>query len=70
VPRKFIGDFSESLRSLGQNLKYVPISLAHRVKNPANEIQRHVLVKKIAHRIDKNLPRLMPTQRLTENIRL
>jgi hypothetical protein len=56
VPGKFPREFHQSLGSLGQNLKYVPISFSHDIKDVANEFQRNVRMKKIAHRIDEDFP--------------
>jgi hypothetical protein len=48
----------------------VPIGFPHNIKNTAYEFQRNVRVKKIAHRIDEDLPPLIPPQRLVKYIRL
>jgi hypothetical protein len=46
------------------------MSFSHHRKDGLNEIEWHVMVKKITHRIDKDLPGLSPLQRLVNYIRL
>jgi len=70
VPSKFSSKVEESLRSLCQDLKRVPFGLTHHIKNAANEIEWNGSVKKIAHRIDKYFPRLIPPQWLVDYVRL
>jgi hypothetical protein len=60
VPRKLSSEFNESLRSLGQNLERMPIGFSHYIKNGTYKIQGHIRVEKIAHRIDEDLPRVIP----------
>jgi hypothetical protein len=70
VPGQFPYDFDKSFRPLRQNLERVPIGLSHYIEDTAYEIQGHVRMKKITHRIDKDLPRLIPSQRLVKHIGL
>jgi hypothetical protein len=70
VPGKFSRELDKSLRSLRQNLKSVPIGFPHHIENTVYEFKRNIGVKKIAHRIDKDLSRLLPLQRLVNNIGL
>jgi hypothetical protein len=37
MPRQFPHEIDKSLGALGQNLKYVPISFSHDIKDVANE---------------------------------
>jgi hypothetical protein len=48
----------------------MPTSFSHNFKDSLNKFERRVGMKKIAHRIDKDLPRLIPPQRLVKNIGL
>jgi hypothetical protein len=68
VPRKVSSKFNESLGSLGQNLKRVPLRFSHHIKNTAYEFERNVIVKKIAHRINKDFSWLIPPQRLVKYV--
>jgi hypothetical protein len=68
MPWEFPSKLDESLRSLRQDLKRMPVGSSHHIKNTAYEIQGHVRMEKIAHRIDKDLPRMSPPQRLIKHI--
>jgi hypothetical protein len=70
VPGEFRGDLSKSFRALSQDLKSMPIGLPYHIENPAYEVQRHVGMEKVAHRIDEDLPRLIPPQGLIEYVGL
>jgi hypothetical protein len=48
----------------------MPVSFVHHIKHFLNKLKRNILVKKIAHRINKDLPRLTPPQRLLKQIRM
>lgn len=41
----------------------MPVSLVHRIKHPLNEVCRHLLVKQIAHRVDKHSLGFLPGHR-------
>jgi hypothetical protein len=58
--------FQESLVALGEDLKNVPVSTSHNVADARDVLEWNVLVKEVAHRVDKDLPRASPVQRLLE----
>lgn len=51
-----------------QDLKSMPVRLAHNFENSLNEIQRHINVEKIRHRIDENVRGLFPRERDIEGV--
>jgi hypothetical protein len=48
----------------------MPGSLCHDVEDLLDVLERHVIVKQVAHRVDKDCPGLTPSQWLIEQIRL
>jgi hypothetical protein len=58
--------FSESLVPLGEDLKNVPVSTSHHVAAARDVLVWNVLVKEVAHRVDKNFPWTSPMQWLIE----
>jgi hypothetical protein len=56
--------FPESLVPLGENLKNVPASPSHNVADARDVVGWNVLVKEVAHRVDKDLPWPLAAQRL------
>jgi transposase len=61
--------FAQSLVALGEDLKYVPVSSPHDLSNARDVVGWNVFVKEVAHRVDKDLPRASPMQRLIELFR-
>ena len=59
----------QTIRPLGQNLISVPVSSRHHAGNRDNIIIRHVLVEKVAHRVDENHPGSSPAQWVAELFR-
>ena len=57
---------AQSLVPFGEDLKYVPVSPSHDVANARDVVGWNVLVKEVAHRVDEDLPRASPVQRLLE----
>lgn len=47
----------------------MPIGLAHDSSNRGDVGRRHVFMKQIAHRVNKDLPRSAPSQGLTKFVR-
>jgi hypothetical protein len=56
----------ESFVPLGEDLKNVPVSTSHDVADALDVVEWNVLVKKVAHRVDENLPWASPMQWLIE----
>src|ERR1039458_2421141 len=57
-------------RALRQDLEGVPIlGLAHHAEHASDEVERHVRMEQVAHRVDEDAPRLLPPQRLIETLR-
>src|SRR5262245_53109550 len=56
----------QTLRPFGQDLILMPVRAVHHLEGPLNVLKRHIVVKQIAHRIDEDALRLLPTERLTE----
>ena len=61
--------FSESLVPFGEDLKHVPVSPAHDVADAPDVVGWNLFMKEVAHRVDKDLPRPSPMQRLIELLR-
>lgn len=60
---------THALRALRQNLKGVLRAGHHDGKNSYDKFFRHILMKQIAHRIDKNPARLLPVERFFQHLR-
>jgi hypothetical protein len=58
--------FPESLVPLGKDLKNVPISTPHNVADALDVVEWNVLVKEVAHRVNKNFSWPSPVQWLIE----
>jgi len=77
VPRTFYGDplphmrwpwkprskRCQTLSSFSEDLEDVPVRLAHDIKRLTNELLWNRLVKKVAHAVDEDGPRLGPPKR-------
>lgn len=59
----------QSLVPFGEDLKNVPVGPSHGVANASDLVGWNVLVKEVAHRVDEDLPRAPPVQRLIELFR-
>lgn len=55
-----IQEFLKAFRSLGENLKYVPVGQSHNSHNFDDVIIGHIAVEEVAHRIHKHHPRHSP----------
>src|SRR5438045_143406 len=64
--RGFVKILRHSLRPLGEDLKYVLRTKRHYREHLVDEIERHILVKQIAHRIHKYPPRRLPMKRVRQ----
>jgi hypothetical protein len=57
------GKLRQSIRSLGEYLEPMPVSLSHDPEHPLNELNGHVLVEEITHGVDEDSLGLLPTKR-------
>lgn len=56
-------------RALGQDLERMLGRLGHHAKDSLDIVERHVLVKEIAHRVDEHAAGLCPPERLFQLMR-
>jgi len=54
--------FQQAVRALGEYLEYVVSCQSHSIEYLIDEVDRHLLVKEIAHAVDKNPSGGLPTQ--------
>ncbi len=71
----FGGHFSLSralrgARRAWSDLEAVPVRAVHDVEDALDVLERHVLVEEVAHRVDEDCLRLLPSQRELEHVRL
>ena len=52
--------------AFGEDLEDVPVGSSHDVADASDEIGRDVFVEQVAHRVDEDLPRPFPVQRLLQ----
>src|SRR5262249_54853113 len=69
-PRKRRSQLLQSLASLRQDLKRVPMSLMHDVEDSAYVVDRHIFVEQVAHAVDKDGTWPTPAQRKEQQIRM
>ena len=58
------------MRPFGQYLKAMVRGLDHDGKDLADEVRIYASVKKVAHGVDEDCPRLSPAQRHSQNMRM
>ena len=69
-PCNLPGQLSQAGAALGENLKRMLRAILHRSKHPPDELQRHMFVKEVAHRVDEDQSRLAPALRQLDGVRM
>ena len=59
-PVQFVGEGAQPAGALREDLVGVLWRVGHHLEHPADEVERHVGVEEIAHRVDEDQPRRAP----------
>ena len=67
-PGEPIGQLAQAVASLGQDLKGMLRRVEHRIERARDELERHILMEQIAHRVDEDHSGTLPLQRCRQKI--